>query len=281
MKKIFISFACLAVSGLAFSQTPTQKIVLGSNQKVIVETTTDVQATLVAGMELTGNTATVNELAIKNAAATNYTISNTMTKVKMDMNMMGQPTSYDSENKSANSEDMAKAFDDVLNKPVDVVVDNATGRIIPGKKKEKAADADADANPMAGMMQMFTNNSEDAIVADAFEIIPAGKKTGESWSDTVVTKETKTIRKYTLNSITGSEATIQLDITSNAANKFDFQGMELEIKTDTKTKGEIIADITTGIVKKRSGTSDITGSLPMMGQDMPISAKVTTSSIYK
>ena len=72
-----------------------------------------------------------------------------------------------------------------------------------------------------------------------------------------------------------------MDITSNAANKFDFQGMEIEIKTETKTKGEIIADITTGIVKKRTGTSDITGSLPMMGQDMPISAKVTTSSIYK
>ena len=281
MKRFFISFVCLAVSGLAFSQTPTEKINLANGQKVIVETTTDVQATLVAGMELTGNTATVNELAVKNAASTNYTISNTMTKVKMDMNMMGQPTSYDSENKSANSEDMAKAFDDVLNKPVDVVVDNATGRIIPGKKKAKAADADADANPMAGMMQMFTNNSEDAIVADAFEIIPAGKKTGESWSDTMITKETKTIRKYTLNSISGNEATIQLDITSNAANKFDFQGMEIEIKTETKTKGEIIADITTGIVKKRTGTSDITGSLPMMGQDMPISAKVTTSSIYK
>jgi hypothetical protein len=199
----------------------------------------------------------------------------------MNMNMMGQSNTYDSENKSANSEDMSKAFDETLNKPVDVVIESTTGRIIPGKKKVKAADADAEANPMAGMMQMFADNSEEAIVADAFEIIPAGKKTGESWSDTVVTKETKTIRKYTLNSISANEATIQLDITSKAANKFDFQGMELEIKTDTKTKAEIIADITTGIVKKRTGTAEITGSLPMMGQDMPISAKVTTSSIYK
>ncbi len=280
MKIIFIAISFLAVSGYAFSQTPVGKINLVKDQKVTIETTTDVQASLAMGMELTGNTTSVNELAVKNASTTSYTISNTMTKIKMDMNMMGQNNSYDSENKGSNSEDMAKAFDDGLNKPVDVVVDNATGKIIPGKKKEKAADTDADANPMAGMMKMFGDNTEDALVSDAFQLIPAGKKTGESWSDTVTTKGTKTISKYTLNSITGNEASIHLDITSKATNKFDFQGMELEVKTDTKTKSEIITDITTGIVKKRTSTAEITGSLPMMGQDMPISAKVTSASKY-
>jgi hypothetical protein len=40
-------------------------------------------------------------------------------------------------------------------------------------------------------------------------------------------------------------------------------------------------DISTGLVKKRTNVADITGSIQMMGQDMPISAKATTTSTYK
>jgi hypothetical protein len=57
--------------------------------------------------------------------------------------------------------------------------------------------------------------------------------------------------------------------------------MEITIKTETKTNGEIVTDISTGLVKKRTSVADITGSIPMMGQDMPISAKATSTSIYK
>jgi hypothetical protein len=57
--------------------------------------------------------------------------------------------------------------------------------------------------------------------------------------------------------------------------------MEFNIKSETKTKGEIITDISTGMAKKRTSVADITGSIPMMGQDMPISAKVTTTTVYK
>jgi hypothetical protein len=70
-------------------------------------------------------------------------------------------------------------------------------------------------------------------------------------------------------------------IVSTGKNKLEFQEMEFEVKTETKTNGEIITDISTGLVKKRTSVAEITGSIQMMGQDTPISAKATITNIYK
>ena len=282
MKRIYVSLICLVISGLAFAQT-SGKIKLANGQKIIIESTIDMQATLTMGMELTSNSTTLNELEVKNSNAKNSIISNTLTKLKMTSNMMGQATNYDSENKAGNDEQVAKIFDDKLNKPVDVTVDNSTGLAAAEKKKEKKTEVETeDANPMADMMKIFSDNgSDDAVVSGAFEMMAKGKSVGDSWADTATDKDMKTIRRYTLKSILGNEAIIQSNIVLNAVNKLDFQGMEFTIKTETKTNGEIVTDISTGLVKKRTSVADITGSIPMMGQDMPISAKVTTTSIYK
>ena len=278
MKRIYISFVCLAVSVSAFSQA-SLKLVNG--QKIIIESNTDIQASLTMGMELTSSSATVNALEVKNSTTNNYNISNALTKMKVNMNMMGQSNSYNSDNKEGNNEEMAKIFDEKMNKQVDVLVDNKTGAASIEKKKVKKADDAEDADPTAGLMKMFADNSDEAIVAGAFELVPKGKSIGDSWADSTTDKDTKVVTTYTLKSITGNEAVIQSMIVATGKNKLNFQEMEFEVKSETKTNGEIVTDISTGLVKKRTNVADITGSIQMMGQDMPISAKATTTSIYK
>ena len=280
MKRIYVSLISLAVAAVAFSQ-PTGKIKIAIGQKIVVENTTDIQASLAMGMELTSTSTSVNTLEVKNSTPNNYIISNTLTKLKMNTNMMGQPTNYDSENKAGNNEEMSKVFDDKLNMPVDITIDNTTGLAVVEKKKQKQADVD-ETNATADLMKIFSDNaSEDAIVSGAFEMVPKGKSVGESWADTATSKDMKTIRTYTLKSVSGNEAVIQANVVSTAVNKLNFQEMEFEVKSETKTNSEIITDISTGLVKKRTSIADITGSIQMMGQDMPISAKATSTNIYK
>jgi len=286
MKRIYTLLVCLVISGSIFAQpsatgsrTEGFKIKLSNGQKIVIESSTDIQATLTMGMELTSNSATVNSLEVKNSTTNNYTISNALTKMKVNMNMMGQSNTYNSDNKEGNNEDMAKIFDEKMNKQVDVLLDNKTGATTTEKKKDKKAD-DADADPTAGLLKMFADNSDEAIVAAAFEIVPTGKSVGDSWADSTIDKDTKMVRTYILKSITGNEAVIQSVIVATGKNKLNFQEMEFEVKSETKTNGEIVMDISTGLVKKRTNVADITGSIQMMGQDMPISAKATTTSIY-
>lgn len=278
MKRIYTVFIGLLITGIAFSQP--LKIKLANGQKIVVESTTEIEASLTMGMELKSNSITINTLGVKNSTDKNYTISNTLTKLKVNMNMMGQANDYDSENKEGNNADMAKIFDERLNKPVDIDIDNTTGVAIMDKKKIAKKDAD-ESNPADDLMKIFSDNSDDAIVSGAFEMIPRGKSIGDSWSDTTIAKDMKVLRTYTLKSITGNEAVIKSDIISTSVNKLNFQEMEFDIKSETKTIGEIITDISTGLVKKRTSIADINGSIQMMGQDMPISAKATSTNIYK
>jgi hypothetical protein len=287
MKKLIIVFAGLLSTGIAFSQNSLNaagapgKIKLADGQRIIVETTSDIQASLAMGMELNSNSTTVNTLQVKNSTDKDYTISNMLTKLKLNMNMMGQANNYDSEHKEGNNAEMAKIFDERLNKQVDVVIDNKTGMSLTENRKVKKADAEDDTNPADELIKMFSDNSDDAIVSGAFEIIPMGRAVGDSWSDTSIAKDMKTISTYTLKSVTGNEAVIQSSVIATAVNKLNFQEMEFEVKSETKTTGEILTDSNTGLVKKRTTTADITGSIQMMGQDMPISAKATTTSTYR
>ncbi len=277
---LFICIVILAQSNSTAQTSLTGKIKLTTGQKIVIESSISLEASLSMGMELSSNSTTENSLEVKTITNKNYTISNTLTKVKVNMDMMGQATNYDSEKKEDNNADIAKTFEEKLNKPVDIIIDNITGEAINDKKKEMKEDTD-DGNPMQGMAAMFSENSDDAIVSGAFELIPAGKIIGDNWADTVIAKEMKTIRTYTLKSVTENEAVIQISAISNGTNKIDMQGMEMEFKSDTKTSGEIITNINTGQVKKRTTQSDITGSIQLMGQDMPVSAKTNTTSIYK
>ncbi len=286
MKRLFIALVALCISGIGYSQTGLSmqadhgKIKLNKGQKFTVESSIDIEASLSMGGDMTSNTSTVNTLEVKNTTEKDYTIINTLTRLKLNTMMMGQSTNYDSENKEGNSAEFAGMLDDKLNKPVDIVINNRTGLPVTEKKNTKKSDTD-ESVAAGDMMKMFSDNSEDAIVASAFQIIPTGKKTGDSWSDTTVEKDLQMVRRFTLKSHTDDEAVVLLDAFASAVNKLNFMEMEFEIKTNTKTTGEIVSDSKTGLVKKRITVADISGSFQMMGQDMPISAKSNTTSIYK
>lgn len=286
MKKTGITLLGIFTTTLVLAQTGVTKpaaagkIIIATGQKITITSNISVEADLSMGMQLSSISTSENLLEAKNSTDKTYTISNTLTKAKVNMNMMGQPTNYDSEKKENNNADIAKAIDDKLNKPVDITIDNATGAAIKDDTKAKEK-SDEDDNPMNGLLNMFAESSDDAVVSGAFELIPQGKKIGDSWLDSTIAKDMKTVRTYTLKSITDNEALIQLDVVTTAKNKLDVQGMEMEFKSNTKTSGEVTTDISTGQVKKRDTKSDITGSFQLMGQDVPITAKASSTSTYK
>ncbi|HEX2683310.1 MAG TPA: DUF6263 family protein [Ferruginibacter sp.] len=279
MKKIYLPLAFLFISIIAFAQNGS-KIKVAPGQKIVVENSTEIQASLPMGMELSSNSNSINALEVKNSTDRDITISNTLKKMKVNMNMMGQAGSYDSQNKEGNNEEMAKIFDDRLDKPVDIVVDNRTGTVVSDTKKENKASGGA-ALPVDDLLKMFSDVSDNGIVSGAFELIPAGKNVGDSWSDSSVTKDMKLVRKFTLKSVNGNEAVIDVEVVSNDVSKLNFQEMEFEVKKQSKTKGEITADPNTGLVSKRTSNAEISGTIQMMGQDTPVSAKTSSTSIYR
>lgn len=287
MKKIASFLPVILVTTLLHAQTQViktvvpNKISLTIGQKITVQSSISIESSLAPGMDVTNNSTSENILEVKSSTDKNYTIGSTLTKIKVNMDMMGQATTYDSEKKEDQESEMGKAFAEKLNKPTDVILDINTGKASVEKKIEEKKNP-VDGDPMQGLLKiMGDNGGDDAVVTGAFEIVPQGKNTGDNWSDSTVEKNMKVVRTYTLKSVTGKEAVIQLNMVMDAASTLSTQGMEVEFNSTTKTTGEIITDIETGLVKKKTTQADISGSFQLMGQAVPISAKANSTITYK
>ena len=280
MKKIILTTLGIFVFALVFAQTATHKIVLNNGQKILVESSITMEINMSPGMDMTGNTNSASTLEVKSGTDSSYMISNTLTKLKLNMDGMGQSNSYDSEKKEDQENEIGKGVADKLNKPIDVAISKLTGKNLPDTKNNKKK-SDDQSTGTGGLLGMFSGNAEDAAVSEAFALIPQGKKIGDTWTDSTIEKNNKVVRVYTLKSITDKEALIQVDIVIDATTTIEQQGMSMDFTSTTKTKADITTDITTGLVKTRTAQSDISGSIQVMGQSMPITAKTTTTSTYK
>lgn len=277
MKKIITTIVCAAATTLVFAQKMTDKINVPKGQKIQAEITIKAEVTPMPGMDVNTNVSSNAILEVKDISSKEITISNTLTKVKADMDMMGKNTTYDSDKPEDKNSDLGKLFQDKLNVPADVKLDNVTGKSL---TENQVADSKEDA-AMGGIMQMMGGATQDDIVSGAFIIIPAGKKAGDSWTDSSSDKSSKTVRSFTLVSVNGNEAVIKTKTTTDTNSDIELQGMSGTVVSTAVTNGDIIADIATALVKKKTMVTETSGNLQMMGQEMPINTKSTYTATYR
>jgi len=286
MKKLSLVLSCIFAASILFAQTATtssslsKRIVLSAGQKIIMANSISMETSM-SGMDINNTSSAEYSVEVKSVAENNYAITSTLTKMKVNMDMMGQTTSYDSEKKEDQNSDIGKSFADRLNKSTELLLDNSTGKATSTTAKKESKNDAAVADPMQGMMQMFGSGGDDGVVNSAFELIPVGIKIGDNWSDSSIDKALKLVRHFTLVSITGNEAAIKMTSVIDAVNTMEVQGMQMDMNSTTQSSADIITDITTGLVKKRSTVASISGSFQVMGQSIPLTAKVTSNSIIQ
>jgi len=266
---VFFSFAANA-----------QKIALNKGRQITITSviTQDIDM-MGMGMKMKNDTKSTGVVEVKSFDNENYTSTYTLSKMNLNMDMMGQQNSYDSEKPADRESEMGKAFADKLGKEVTVLINKNTGKTTLDKKAivEKPA---AEANPMDGLMDSFGAVGEEATVETVFFIIPTGKKTGDTWIDSSTNKGMKEIKTYTFKSVAGNIATIGLFSTLEGRNAMESQGMQMDVNISAKTEGEILVDTASSLVKKRSSVMDLTGAIDVMGQSVPISSKAIASIDY-
>ncbi|RYY69696.1 MAG: hypothetical protein EOO13_08745 [Chitinophagaceae bacterium] len=276
MKQILCLFA------LAFSVTVNaQEIKLNKGQKITISSniTQDVDMG-VAQVKNTTNATSIVE--VKDADGKNYSTVYKMTKFAMSANAMGQEQNYDSEKPEDKDSEIGKSIGDKINKEIKVSVDKKTGKAISEIKESPEKSEDAGENPFAGMMDMIgAGNEETAVTESAFFLIPAGKKVGDSWTDSVKVKDAMTgFKTYTIKAITANETVVSVFSKMDGKQNVDLQGMQVDIALSAKTEGEFLVDTKTSIMKKSSRVADITGNMDMMGQSLPLTAKMTEITTY-
>ena len=281
MKKIFLLIsAAFIISPAVFSQN-SNPIKIEKDRLILATVVSSSDMDMGMGMQMKTSNIASNKLLIIGVDATVYQLSNTVTKLKTDMDFMGQQTNYDSDKPADNESETGKAVAAKLNNPDTLSLDKLTGKVTRNKKSAEEMPEVNQGNPLAGLMSSMNSSADVQVVENAFFIIPAGKKTGDSWSDSTSDKSMKSKRIFTIKSIEGNTATISYSGTIDVSGNQEIQGSEVAITMNTKLTGEIIFNPTTNLVSKRTMNSDINGTIEMMGQAMPVTAKVESSFTYQ
>ena len=279
-KSILLICAGFMISPSVFSQN-SNPIKIEKDRLILATVVSSSDMDMGMGMQMKTSNIASNKLLIIGVDATGYQLSNTVTKLKTDMDFMGQQTNYDSDKPADNESETGKAVAAKLNKPDTLLLDKLTGKVTRNKKSTEEMPEVNQGNPLAGLMSSMNSSADVQVVENAFFIIPAGKKTGDSWSDSTSDKSMKSKRIFTIKSIEGNTATISYSGTIDVSGNQEIQGSEVAITMNTKLTGEIIFNPTTNLVSKRTMNSDINGTIEMMGQAMPVTAKVESSFTYQ
>lgn len=269
---LIISFLSITITGT--SQKTEPRVFLNKGQKLLVKTTSSQDADMGMGMEMKNASSSSYNLVVLDAGKDNYTVTNTLTGLKISVDFMGQSTSYDSDKKEDADSELGKSVKN-LNIPDTVIISNNTASVT-YKKQADTATLDG-SNPFESMFESLSSN-DGRIVDELFLVIPAGLKTGDKWYDSSSTATIKSVKEYELQSVDNGIARIKTFFKVDNNSQVELQGMQVTISMTTQSTGTIITDTKTSIVSKRTATAQINGSLELMGQTMNVTGSSTSTT---
>jgi hypothetical protein len=280
---IFFLAVTLFTSVISNAQNNGTKLILVKGQKLqidnVVKSLTNMDM-MGQSMEMTSDASMTHQVEVKDTKAANYTVASTITKITSSGNAMGQAYTFDSDKKEDLESEIGKAMKGELNVTHEADF-NTSGNVV---SEKAAATAEAQkGNAMMDMMKNLTGGGSDdgGGAGEIFQVLPKGKKPGDSWTDSTIAEGSKTYKTYTLKEIKGNDAILTLSGTQSTNKKIEQQGMEVNVTMESKLSGESTVDLTTGIVKQKSLVMDGAGNADAMGQAIPITTKITSSTIVK
>ena len=281
----FIVFLAATMLSTTVSQAQNNgsKLILVKGQKLQIDNTVKSLTNMDLmgqSMEMSSDATMTHQVEVKDKKENNYTVASTITKITSSGNAMGQAYTFDSDKKEDLESEIGKVMKGQLN--VTHEADFNTAGTVVSEKKAVSAEA-SNANPMMDMMKNLTGGSNDdgGGAGEIFQVLPMGKKPGDSWTDSTISEGLKTYKTYTLKEIKGNDAILTLSGTQSTNKKIEQQGMEVNVTMESKLSGESTVDLSTGVVKQKSMVVDGAGNADAMGQAIPITTKITSNTIVK
>ncbi len=277
---LFTSLCLMSIESIA--QNSVGKIILAKGQKIEINNNTKSvisQEMMGQAIEITVDANMVHQIEVKDKMPNSYLIASTLTKLTTNGAAMGQEMKFDSDKKEDMESETGKLMKDQLNVTQEIEM-SENAKVIKAAKKSTSA---VSGGQMMDMINNLTGGNVDESngAGSAFEIIPAGKKIGDKWSDSTIMGDIKTYNYYTLKSVNGNIATLELKGKQIINKKIEQQGMEINVKMEATISGEGIVDLNTGLLEQKTTLTDGNGSAEVMGQSIPMSSKTTTITTVK
>jgi Family of unknown function (DUF6263) len=267
---LIIALAFLPV----FANAQTIKLNLAKDTKYEVCTTTKVSsvATLM-GQEMATNidNNTVETIQVKEKRAGETDLVSTISKITMNMEGMGQTTTYDSD-KADNTGVGTDMLDKMKGRVKNITVD-AGGKIIRQDNTEE----------IAGASMLGISNEAVSFIQNIF--IGREIKAGVTWYDSATIAADKlttfTAGTYTIQAVNAATVTITFKGTQTSSGTMEQMGMEMATTSSSKVTSQFEIEIATGLIKQSTQTTDGTMNIEAGGMSIPASTKTTVTMTTK
>jgi len=281
VQNLLLALVCMAAfSAQAQKNNGTVQLIKG--QKLQVDNTINSLTTMeMMGqqMEMNSDALMLHQVEVKDKKDTAYSIAFTLTKMTTNGSIMGQTYSFDSDKQiDRDSSEMGKMLIGQLNVPQQTQINNK-GQLINQKKPD--APVEMGENPMLGMMKMMTGSGTDFAATELFQVVPAGAKQGDSWSDSLIMVGLKTYRTYTIKEIRNNVADISIAGTQTTSKTLEQMGSEINLTIESKLSGESKVNMKTGMIQQKKFVIDGSGNADAMGLSIPLTMKVTAATVVK
>ena len=200
---------------------------------------------------------------IKSVEGKNIQLSGTLDRSKGSATMMGQETTYDSDDSTAIAS--ATALNPQLAEQL--------------KGLHKAQDFTVEAGKTPDMTDIETLNGLSVLTYALFNPFDKSATEGSKFSDSTKNDNgSKSVTDYVISKISGGEITVTATSNSTINTTSQAAGTEVKINMDVKTTSTRIYDASTGLLKTGTTDSNINGTTTIpTGQEIPMSIKGTTT----
>ena len=283
MKSLITAFiALLAVVSPTFCQTTSGSLKFKQGQELEVSMnlkSSIAQEAMGQSIDFNVDGVATHMYTVTNTTSYNSTLHHKMKRISYSFDGMGQKQSFDSDKQKDLDGQFGKPIKELLGKTYDMVID-PTGKVMM-VVPEKLETSNPDPRIMM-IMSMLTDlvstvQPPQKNKASFFKVLPDGEiSIGGNWSESENTESGKFTTNYTIASINDTTIVVEFTGTSNSTTKAEMMGMETSTTMNSKTKGNIILDRGTGIIRQKTNITDSNGSTEVMGTTLPVTSKITT-----
>jgi len=272
-KRIFLPLVLMALLTMAAN---AQKIAVAKGQKLETVTTTKMSMELM-GQNIDNESSATNNVEVKEVNADGYVFANLIKRLTTKMNGMGQDISFDSDKKEDLDGQIGQALKGKIGTVQQIQVDKK-GKVM-GTNDTTAKDA---TGGMSDMMSMTGDVSKGQPYPYLIQLPGKNIKAGDTWTDSSGTPATiKTVTTYTLKGVSADGALVSFTGTLVKSGTIQQNGMEIQMDMSGTTTGEATYEASTGLLKTSASSSDIKGTMGIMGQNAPLNATIKANITAK
>jgi len=283
MTKSFITALCCLLSASLVAQKVSSAPRFGMGQvfEITLELSTTIsQQAMGQSIDFTVNATGDHSYRVTNSTDDNSTLNHSMQRVQFIFDGMGQKRKFDSNEEKDMNGQFGKPLKELLEKKYDMVVDPAGKTLMTLPDKIELTGGDSRMAIIRNMMKEVYNLVQPPPKGGPsfFQVLPETETgIGEAWSVNYTQGQDRHNAAFSITDINDSTIIVDFATTAVTVSKAEMMGNETITTMNSKSKGKIILDRATGIIREKTEETESNGQTESSFGTLPVTARTKST----